>query len=294
MYTSLYQHADDDSKVPEVVEHLRGIYPLELRLACGHYFTITHKQRILVNHALNWLLAERHTELEFLPSLGERPGWTMQPQDMIIWKGAELLCYSRRYAKNSPVTGAVYVVQAWDGAHVTVTLHPDYVGEKLFEEEKPAEEAPEAGEVPAEADGDDEDAKSDADALEELDDTVDDKGSVQQAPGVYKLTYKRASEILRPQHALVYASIQGRTMKNSVCLMDLDNKKMTTRDIITAMSRPTTGLDLHFMSYGQQKQLLEEIDIKYRHGDFDLRKRVLESKHQEPSERPTPSRVGRC
>jgi len=76
-------------------------------------------------------------------------------------------------------------------------------------------------------------------------------------------------------------------------LMDLDSPKMTMRDIITAMSRPTKGSDLHFISYGQQKQLLEEIDFKYRHNEFDLRKRVLESKHQEPSERPTPSRVGR-
>jgi hypothetical protein len=65
------------------------------------------------------------------------------------------------------------------------------------------------------------------------------------------------------------------------------------RDIITAMSRPTKGIDLHFMGYGQQVQLFDEVDEKWRHGDFDLRKRVLDSKQQEPSERPTPSRVGR-
>ena len=233
-----------------------------------------------MNHALNWLLAEQHSELELIPSNGERPGWTMQPQDMIIWKGMELLCYSRRYAKNSPVTGAVYIVQSWDGESVTVTLHPDFIGERLFEEKPVAED-------------DDEDAKSDAGALEELEDTVEDKGSVQQAPGTYTLTYKRTSELLRPQHALVYASIQGRTMKNSVCLMDLDSPKVTMRDIITAMSRPTKGTDLHFMSYSQQKQMMEEIEENWLCGELDLRKRVIDSKHQEPSERPTPSRVGR-
>ena len=141
--------------------------------------------------------------------------------------------------------------------------------------------------------------------LEELEDSAEDRGSTQetlevrQADGtvvkktVYKLTYKRASEILRPQHALVYASIQGRTMRRSVALMDLDSPNMTMRDVITAMSRPTTGSDLHFVTERQQREMLEIIELKHGLGDFDLRKRVRDSKVIAPSERPTPSRVGR-
>ena len=112
---------------------------------------------------------------------------------------------------------------------------------------------------------------------------------------VYKLTYKKASELLRPQHALVYASIQGRTMKTSVALMDLSTPNMTMRDIITAMSRPTKGSDLHVTMAKEQKKLMDEIDEAIEAGMLDLRALVVKKKMQSAtsSERPTPSRVGR-
>ena len=75
--------------------------------------------------------------------------------------------------------------------------------------------------------------------------------------------------------------------------MDLDSPKMTVRDVITAMSRPTKGSDLHFVTQAQQKDMFEKIENRYAHKEFDLRKRVSESKAREPSERPTPSRIGR-
>ena len=63
----------------------------------------------------------------------------------------------------------------------------------------------------------------------------------------FALTHKRASEQLRLQHALCYASIQGRTFRDThIILLDLDNKNVTMRDLITAMSRPTHGQYLHF------------------------------------------------
>ena len=297
MYTGLYQHADDNRKVPEIVEHLRGIYRYPDKKVCDHYFVISHQKRIMLNTAFNWLLAERHANIEFIPTFGEKHGMTMQPQDMIIWEGMELLCYTRRYAKNSPVTGAVYVVEAFDGSRVTISLHDDYIGERLIDA-PPTEVQQEAGE------GED-DAASDAEALEDVGDNEEDRGStmeirqVRRADGtfvkkpVYRLSYKRASEILRLQHALVYASIQGRTMRGSVALMDLDSPKMTVRDVITAMSRPTRGSDLHFVTQSQQYNMFKSIKDKDDHKEFDLRKRVSESKAREPSERPTPSRIGR-
>ena len=294
MYTSLYARADDDSQVPGIVEHLRGIYPYPNKKKCDHFFVISHKKRMLLNHAMNWLVADDHTDIEFIPSFGEKPGMTMQPQDMIIWKGMQLLCYSRRYAKNSPVTGAVYDMEGWDGSRVTISLNDDYIGESLIV--PPAEIAEEA---------DEDDAASDAEALEDVGENAEDKGStmeirqVRRPDGtvvkkpVYRLSYKRASEILRPQFGLVYASIQGRTMKGSVALMDLDSPNMTVRDVITAMSRPTTGANLHFVTQRQQRDMFEGIENRLAHNEFDLRKRVAESKARPPSERPTPSRIGR-
>ena len=160
-------------------------------------------------------------------------------------------------------------------------------------------------EIAEEAREDEEDAKSDDEALEDVGEDVEDKGStieirqVRRADGtvvkkpVYRLSYKRASEILRPQHALVYASIQGRTMRGSVALKDLDSPNMTVRDVITAMSRPTKGVDLHFVTRKQQHEMFEAVENKLANNEFDLRKRVNEAKSRGPSGRPTPSRIGR-
>ena len=181
----------------------------------------------------------------------------------------------------------------------TVSLHDDYIGERLFDAAPavPAEPA-----APQE-DNEDEEPPSDDEVLEDLDEPADNRGAsmekreVRRPDGTmvkkpfYKLSYKRASELLRPQHALVYASIQSRTMRNSLGLMDLDSKNMTTRDIITAMSRPISGADLHFVTPEQQRTLFHDIEAKKV--DFDLLQRVLQSRQQEPSERRTPSRVGR-
>ena len=186
-------------------------------------------------------------------------------------------------------------VRRGDGSRVTVSLNDAYIGESLIV--PPAEIAEDAE--------DEDDAASDAEALEDVGDNAEDKGSTMEIRQVrkddgtvvkkpfYRLSYKRASEILRPQFALVYASIQGRTMKGSVALMDLDNPNMTVRDVITAMSRPTTGTDLHFVTQRQQRDMFEHIENRCAHNEFDLRKRVNESKARPPSERPTPSRIGR-
>jgi hypothetical protein len=196
----------------------------------------------------------------------------------------EMLCYSRKYSKNSPVTGAVYVVDSWDSNKITVSLHPDYVGKKLVE-------APPAAPVDdAEGDG------SDDEALEDLGEAAVDRAAVRRQAGdkdIYDLTHKRFSELMRPQFALVYASIQGRTIKNRLCLMDLKSDKMTVRDIITAMSRPTKQSDLRVMSYTAQKNFLESINERIAAKQLDLHAKALEIAGRVSSERRTPSRVGR-
>ena len=111
---------------------------------------------------------------------------------------------------------------------------------------------------------------------------------------VFRLTYRRASEILRPQHALVYAAMQGRTLRSSVVLLDLDSGKVTMRDVITAMSRPTKGSDLHFATSQQQQELFKDIEQKMARNYYNLKKLVDDKRAAPESQRVSPSRVGRA
>jgi hypothetical protein len=137
---------------------------------------------------------------------------------------------------------------------------------------------------------------SDDEALEDLGDAVVDRAVKQrEADGklLFDLTHKRFSELMRPQFALVYASVQGRTLKEKICLMDVHSDKMTVRDLITAMSRPTKQSDLKVMSYAAQKNFLANVYEKLADNELDLRQKALEIAGRAPSERRTPSRVGR-
>jgi hypothetical protein len=166
---------------------------------------------------------------------------------------------------------------------VTVRLHDDYVGESLLAKPEPAAIEDEPGEA------DDEAEESDAEAL-------DDEEVAQRPPtdvrdgNKYRLSHKRASEVLRLQNALVYASIQGRTIANThIGLMDLDNPNFTMRDLITAMSRPTAGQYLHLLTVEEQAKVMAD----FRGAQKNSLSLLTLANHQPPSERPTPSRVGR-
>jgi hypothetical protein len=182
---------------------------------------------------------------------------------------------------------------------LTVALHDDYLGRRLIPAQAAA--APAIEEDGAES----EEEQSDDEALEEIPgaeparpdrECVMSTVEVRQADGskvkkpVYRLSYKRASQLLRLQHSIVYAAMQGRTFKTSVALLDLDSDKVTMRDVITAMSRPTRGSDLHFATAEQQKQLLDYAGSR----DFDMRQRVEDLRNEPPSERPIPTRYGRA
>jgi hypothetical protein len=97
--------ADVNSELPRAISEMTRRYPYDpVQGKLGMFFVMSHKKRILLNHALNWLMAQSNRPLLFLPAARYQQGMTMEAQDMLIWKGLELLCYSRRYSKNSPVT----------------------------------------------------------------------------------------------------------------------------------------------------------------------------------------------
>jgi hypothetical protein len=78
---------------------------------------------------MNHAFASEHNDVLYLPASTDIHGVTMRPQAMILWRGLDLLCCSRKYESNSPVTGAVYTVVDFTDKTVTVVLHKDYTPE---------------------------------------------------------------------------------------------------------------------------------------------------------------------
>jgi hypothetical protein len=114
-FTGMYDHADADEFLPSYVAKWMEKYPYDDRLGllCEHYFVVSHKLRMAMNRLTNYHLAERHKPVIFLPAAGKLHGVTMQPQDMIIWKGMELLCCSRRYLGKKMAAAAAAAVLAF-------------------------------------------------------------------------------------------------------------------------------------------------------------------------------------
>ena len=53
----------------------------------------------------------------------------------------------------------------------------------------------------------------------------------------YEVTTEFCQKYLRLSWALVYASLQGRTMRHSLRLMDLEHPRMTSKMLLVALSR---------------------------------------------------------
>ena len=80
-------------------------------------------------------------------------------------------------------------------------------------------------------------------------------------PGVFKLTHARVAAILRLQHALVYASIQGRTLRmKQIGLMDTRHINFTVRHLIVAVSRATKGEYVHVLNEADETERQVRMD----------------------------------
>jgi hypothetical protein len=255
-YTWLYKYAEegkDRFANQDTVERLVGMtrerYPWNSGVSVDHFFVMSHRQRILLNRMQNQRLAAEQEKTLFLPSPGKMHGVALDPQDMRIWPGMELLCYARRYAAKSPVTGCVYVVEDFDDRFVRVRLHEDY-RPKFNVEPAPVEE------LELDEEGEEE-TPSEPDDMAADDDEAPADDAVEGQEGVYRLTHAKAARILRLQHALVYASIQGRTMRQKhICLLNTDHRHFTVRHLIVATSRATHGEYVHVANDEQEEQLL--------------------------------------
>jgi len=56
------------------------------------------------------------------------------------------------------------------------------------------------------------------------------------------VSFKTMEEKLRLSHAMVYAAIQGRTLKGSVRLWDTGHRHFTKTHLLVGVSRATSGL----------------------------------------------------
>ena len=79
--------------------------------------------------------------------------------------------------------------------------------------------------------------------------------------GWYTVTHAEFARIFRPQHALVYANIQGRTMREKhICLLDTGNRNFTVRHLIVAISRATHGKYVHVPDREQEAAVKKDAD----------------------------------
>ena len=111
---------------------------------------------------------------------------------------------------------------------------------------------------PAETELCDEDgAASEAGDMGADDDAEPGNDAVEGKEGVHRLTHVKAAKILRLQHALVYASIQGRTMRQKhVCLLNTAHRHFTVRHLIVATSRATHGAFVHVSAAEKEEGFL--------------------------------------
>ena len=246
-YTGLYKWADnmDPHMIAQLVALTQKRYPLKEKEEIDHYFVMSHKLRVQINAEQNAIQAARQERTLSLKSPGEMPGIMMQPQDMQIWVGMELLCHRRKHVEDAPVNGGVYCVRSFDHETVTIQLAPEY--RQQFEW-KPAKKEQESASDDEESE--DEDLRDEREAAEER------RKAMRELKSYYTLSHAEAARVLRLQHALVYASIQGRTMREKhICLMDTANGNFTVRHLIVAVSRATHGKYVHIPTAAQEAKI---------------------------------------
>jgi hypothetical protein len=260
---------DVQQEIEEITEMVAERYPAH----AGEYdvhFVRSHRLRKEINSRVNQYVAAQQEEKLFLPSSGGKRGDTMETQDMWIWPGMELVAYSQEYNEKYPVNGAVYVVEGWTDGTVTVRLHKDYRTKVHVEVALDPDEAPDARPArtyDGDSDSDEEIPQPPAKKARKNDGRTEEERAnieaMKQAAkemneGLYVLTHEQASEYLRMQHALVYASIQGRTMRDKhVAILDWHRQGWSIRTLIVAMSRATHGKFVHILHADEERDLLD-------------------------------------
>jgi hypothetical protein len=202
------------------------------------YLCLSHKKRILMNEVVNKREAAKQSETLFLarPDAKSLFGVTLEPQDMKIWRGIQLIGSDRASRVNGVVNGIVYIVEAFDALTVTVVRHADYTTKAVIVADPGAVKLV------------DEVTRDPTKEPEPDNDEDDDAAAATPGNSRLVLSHDDVALKLRLQHAMCYASVQGRTLRDvHVTLLDVRRPLFTLRHLIVGLSRVTSGAFMHIL-----------------------------------------------
>jgi hypothetical protein len=153
----------------------------------------------------------------------------MKPQDMHIWTGMTLVGCVQKYVRNGLKNGVLYKVVRFNAETVWLEPLPEYQTPPLAWDKEP---------VDAE---DCEEAEEDEDEDDVLLEDAGEDGEVAQLSrherrdgNCIAVAVNSIAEKTRLTHALVYAAIQGLTIRDkNLALMSCEHRHYSTRDLIT-------------------------------------------------------------
>jgi len=237
-YSSLYDESDSD--VARLVCETRRRYPVRVTpMEVQTVLCISHNHRVIINTRQNTAFAALHeadgkhtVHLEW--SSEDLKGTTCQPQSMTIWEGIHLIACPRGSGKTTMgvVQGVVYSVERISEDTVTLKMLPEY-----------RKTGTTAG---------DGDVRRDEAAVEEVEAEEPDGGlgapkpvDVSKAKEEVTVTLADVPAVLRLTHAMCYYTVQGRTLRGNMVLLDTSNSNFSRRALIVGLSRATHGDHIH-------------------------------------------------
>jgi hypothetical protein len=245
-YTRLYKFADASPCQP--VLDLQALYPL--RTSWPDVFVVTkHEHRILLNAASNLRLSASLEDKLFAKCPANVDARVyMKPQDMHIWVGMTLVGCMQKYVRNGLKNGVLYNVVRFNAETVWLEPLPEYQTPPLTWEKEPVE------------DGGEEEEDEDDVLLEDAgeDGEVAKLSRHERRDGNWiAVAVNSIAEKTRLTHALVYAAIQGLTIRDKhLALMSCGHRCFSTRDLITGASRVTNGSFLHVCTREEEHEFL--------------------------------------
>ena len=110
-----------------LAEESRARYPAECDPNCNpQILCLSHKKRMLINALQNTRLKPEGALLCEWQGEENLCGAKMQPQDMFVWVGLELIGCPRGSGRHLTVQGVIYIVSGITDTHLELRMRPEY------------------------------------------------------------------------------------------------------------------------------------------------------------------------
>jgi len=260
-YSSLYERPYNN--LQRLVCETRRRYPVRVTpMEVQTVLCISHNHRVIINTRQNTAFAALHeaegkhtVHLEW--SGEDLTGTTCKPQSMTIWEGIHLIACPRGSGKMTlgVVQGVMYRVKQIHEDKVTLKMLRAYRREATpphleNTEEGESDEDTEEGESNKGTDegeshltvGDVEEVE-----VEEPDGGLGAPQTVDVSKAKEEVTVPLADvpAVLRLTHAMCFYTVQGRTLRGNMVLLDTSNSNFSRRALIVGLSRATHGDHIH-------------------------------------------------